>query len=536
MTAYSPLKWLVVDGVPFELLNHVLDPETMPHLHQFQQNQQIFPLAPLYPNCQTPPSLFSIWSGVPPSKHHLTGFLEPDLNGTTPGSVRSGFDDWPQDINMVWDQYSQANQKIRLNQVGFVSREKIEDQLIASSLIYNQQISPPLVTSSLDPLEIPGFEMTVHVNPLDDQRVEIALLYPDGQEEAQIIALESFHHIYLKSPINDWLTIMVSDSQIGRLTCILGKNKYERYGMNAEDTGTKAGHYFNHVSLGKMYRKDLLGPKLENGGDGKAEDILMKSLYEVHRSFTDEISHSFSKNDADLYVGYYPVIDNALHEILSMKNSGRKKVRKKADEMFQQLFRWLEELVANICQNLTPEQKLIINSDHGMQPTDWECYINRHFETLGWTAFDETKNILWDKTVVAYHPAMNGMIVRRRETSFSQKDIPTMNEICHAIEAFFYKLNVSHFNIEVVSWAPQNEEFDYQLFLFPPDGMEISPKGYESYIRKAAISGIHCTYSKDPWLQGIAIMNFEFDKNKEKTLEMFELLGHALNKPPKGTN
>ena len=71
------LVWFLVDGLPHELVRAYSNARPDSKLADMHAQQRTAPLTPLTPNCQTPPSLFTIWSGRGPQEHELLGYDVP---------------------------------------------------------------------------------------------------------------------------------------------------------------------------------------------------------------------------------------------------------------------------------------------------------------------------------------------------------------------------------------------------------------------------------------------------------------------------
>jgi predicted AlkP superfamily phosphohydrolase/phosphomutase len=91
-TPFDGLLWIVWDGASCDVVNELLDQGDLPALRSLSAGV-VVPLAPLSPNCQTPPSLASLYTGVAIAEHGVTGFRMPAREpGTTFVEWRSGFE------------------------------------------------------------------------------------------------------------------------------------------------------------------------------------------------------------------------------------------------------------------------------------------------------------------------------------------------------------------------------------------------------------------------------------------------------------
>ena len=491
--ALPRVKWAVIDGLPFSLLQKYLDADRMPHLARLMQAGAITPLEPLWPNCQTPPSLFSIWSGQPATEHQIWGFDTPD--GTEAGIFRNGFTRWPAALEMVWETWARAGHDVRLNHIPFVNEAKLGDRLVARSSIYGETFYDSQVFHQSTRLTIGEHGLSLTLQWSDDEQ---ALIHVDGDgvKFTGKLSLDVFSDIPLPAPLEGTLTLMVTLTEGGGLQgALLGKNRYYRSGREPALTGHPVGKDFCHASLAKQYRSGQLGTKKGLGGNGNAEKMLFASLERVHQSFYQELAESFARQDAILTVGYYPVIDLALHEILNIEKLAQSDSEVAA--YFSQVLLWAEEVVATLEGSCREGERLVINSDHGMQPVCDTFYLNHYLALHGWLTFTADGEIDYANTRAAYHPAENGTLLIRDESEVEQ--------ICERICAFF--TDAGRFGTKVVRLpvASRQQAFTTRFFLLPPDGVRVKASASAIAIGRSDKAGDHCGYSTLADLKGTLI-------------------------------
>ncbi|WP_413741626.1 alkaline phosphatase family protein [Sodalis sp. RH15] len=509
------VKWAVLDGLPFNLLQKYLDPDSMPKLSQLMRSGAITPLEPLWPNCQTPPSLFSIWSGKSATEHQILGFDTPE--GTQVGTFRNGFTGWPNSLEMVWETYARAGQHIRLNHIPFVDEAKLGKMLVARSNIYSEPGYQSQVFIQTTCVHIKEHTLTLILQPLDAQHTKLQVEC-DEVRLAAILPLDVFSDIYIPVPLDTTLTLMIIPMDDGRLKgALLGKNRYQRSGWAPESTGTPPEANFCHASLAKQYRNGELGEKKGQGGDGKAEKILFASLEQVHQSFYQELAYSFAQCDADLTVGYYPVIDLALHEILNIENLAQHDVV--VAGYFRQIMQWAESVVADLQDGCRENDRLVINSDHGMQPIFDTFYLNQYLAQHGWLTFDAQGRIDYSNTRVAYHPAENGTL--------SIRDGCDITQVCALVYAFFIDAERSGARITHLPMPSRQQEFDTSWFLLPPDGVRVKASASSQLINRSDKAGDHCGYSPLIDLKGTLISPHE--GNRAAVMQMYDIKTFILS-------
>lgn len=508
------VKWAVIDGLPFWLLRKYLDSATMPNLARLMAQGAITPLEPLWPNCQTPPSLFSIWSGVPASQHGIFGFDTP--HGEQPGAFRNGFTNWPDTVEMVWERWARAGHDVRLNHVPFVNEAKLGDRLVARSSVYGEVLYDSCLFVDAIRLAIGHYDLTLTLQPLNEQQ---ALLHIDGEcvKLTRKLTCDVFIDVALPAPLDGTLTLMLCRNDKGRLeVALLGKNRYRRSGREPERTGHSPGTDFCHASLAKLYRSNALGLKKGQGGKGEAEKKLFASLARVHQSFSQELQVSFAQRDAVLTVGYYPVIDLALHEILNIEPLAQHD--SEIAGYFRQIMQWAETLVSALEKSCRADELLVINSDHGMQPVSDIYYLNSYLARQGWLVFDASGEIDYANTRAAYHPAENGTLLIHEVSDAAQ--------VCACVCAFFSEAGLTAQVVRLPE-AEKQQAFDTGWFLLPPDGIRVKASFSDELVRRSDKAGDHCGYSTLSDLKGTLISTH--DGARPTTMQMYDIKSFILD-------
>ncbi|MBF8742104.1 alkaline phosphatase family protein [Pseudomonas guariconensis] len=489
------VKWLVIDGLPYTLLNKYLDHNTMPCLSRAVEQGWITALDPLWPNCQTPPSLLSIWSGQSAIEHNILGYDTPD--GDQAGVFRNGFVKWPNTVELVWETWARAGYDVRLNHVPFVNEENIGERLVSRSTIYGNPLYESQVFEGSTSLQILGFDLKLSTKYLSDRSATLIVDYKDISI-TKVLSLDIFHDVALQPPLRGALTLMLTLSPIGVIeVALLGKNQYLRSGREPARTGHPLGVDFCHDSLAKHYRSGKLGAKKSQGGNGLAEKKLFASLERVHLSFYRELLFSFMEGDADLTVGYYPVVDLALHEIIGLE--ALSSTDPDILGYFKLIMHWVESVLAILESCCRDGELFVVNSDHGMQPVTDVFYINYHLSLHGLLEFDESGNINYSNTLAAYHPAENGTLLIHKSCDTQR----VFDSICK----LFKEAGFNGAEIIRVPGSLSQHDFDASWFLLPPDGVRVKATISDRLVRPSDKSGDHCGYSNLLDLKGTLISN-----------------------------
>lgn len=489
------VKWLVIDGLPYALLNKYIDASAMPCLSRAVEQGWITALEPLWPNCQTPPSLLSIWSGKSAIEHTILGYDTPD--GDQPGMFRNGFINWPDTVELVWETWARAGYSVRLNHVPFVNEEKIGERLVSRSSIYGNRLYESQVFECSTSLQISNTDVKLSTSYLDAGSATLIIDYKDASI-TKVLSLDVFHDVALQPPLSGALTIMLTLSPIGVIeVALLGKNQYLRSGKQPARTGHPLNVDFCHDSLAKHYRSGELGAKKSQGGNGRAEKKLFASLERVHASFYRELLFSFMEGDADLTVGYYPVVDLALHEIMGLEADSS--TDPEIFGYFKLIMHWVESILALLESCCRDGEIFVFNSDHGMQCVTDVFYLNYHLSLLGLLEFDESGNINYSSTRAAYHPAENGTLLIHNSCD--------INMVVESIYKFFDESGFYGAKIVRAPGSLSQHDFDAGWFLLPPDGVRVKATISDRLIRPSDKSGDHCGYSNLSDLKGTLISN-----------------------------
>ncbi|ERS84730.1 hypothetical protein Q672_19000 [Marinobacter sp. EVN1] len=448
-------------------------------------------LEPLYPNCQTPPSLFSIWSGLQSEEHGILGYETPDTDVFS--TFHNSFTAWPSHIDMVWDKYARVGYRVRLHHVPFVDEAKLARQMVARSDVYSQRLWSSQTVPLTEVLNIDPFSVSIAFSLINEHRTKLLMESPNGK----VCHLVSNNEV-VDLPLPDGellphLSVLISNNGQEWVCSVLGKNAYR---ASPTDNIVKDRHQltFCHEALTQSYRNGLLGDKLVQGGGGEAEEALLLSLEKVHRCFLEELALGFSQDDADLYVGYYPVFDLALHELLGLQalvsstSQGKK--------IMTQLLLWVEEVVHTLTKSLDEGEVLVMNSDHGMQPIQNTCYLNNFMAEKGWLRFKEGGEIDWSNTVAAYHPAENGTLSILADKSDTETIIADILDWFEALG--FSGAKVVRLDNHQGVLSQEN-----RYFLIPPDGLRVKASQSVDALCPSAKSGDHCAHSDHPWLKGV---------------------------------
>ncbi|RMV71053.1 hypothetical protein ALP05_200124 [Pseudomonas caricapapayae] len=518
------LLWLLVDGLSHDLYQRLRNRIGV------QANQAVT-LEPLFPNCQTPPSLFTIWSAQPVARHGLTGYEIPEALAGNPAHYRHAFQAWPRESLMAWDYFAQAGRAIRTCAVPFVQPERLGEQLLSHTEVYLTPVLPLCIVRADDCLqcEALGLSFRVHADGL-------AMVLVNQQGKQLRIALDETRHLSLDPAIPVSVAgechrafavrAVLIDQQM--CLCVFGFQPVRVHGSQAGERRRQLMDRAYVVSNpGKLYAAGELGRCLNDGGSGAAELLLLDLLDSVHQSFLADVVLALETDDSDMTVAYYPVIDLVCHQLLRyLEEAGTPQFLSQAIE--QRIARWLDELFA-ACQTASGKNtRFIAHSDHGMQPVYWDIRPNRMFLKLGWLALDTQGNVDTQRSDAFVHPAENGLLVLRLKAGGNGLVSPA--DVLKALRTAFAELGNGSFIFLQGPSALLGSDWRSDLYLQPPFGVRVRSDHAGELIESSRKGGDHSVWSESSSLKGVLLeLGTAPSKPWPQPLRLDQLLPRLLN-------
>ncbi|VTU34550.1 Type I phosphodiesterase / nucleotide pyrophosphatase [Variovorax sp. PBL-H6] len=504
--ALPRIVWLLVDGLPHELVRAYSAACPGSGLAALHAQHRTVPLTPLAPNCQTPPSLFTIWSGRESEEHRLLGYDVPQAVKGDPTAYVEGFQAWPRDIRMVWDLYADQLHTIRTCAAPFVQPDRLWPWLLSATDVFRPPLAAPRVLGDGEILSIAALALNLRVEAndreivlLDDQGCECwRCAFSSGQPEEPwllSVAVAGDTHLALRLR-GAWI-----DGQPKLI--FLGYHPVLVHGTAAE-ARTRRGRATPYVvaNPGKLYAGGELGRRIDQGGQGLAEELLVSLMHDVHDSFAADILGAVQAGDADLVVGYYPVIDLLCHQLLrhAVRNE---QLNGPLAGAFLEVMDWLDKLIAALAERIGPQVRFIVNSDHGMLPIAWEVSPNVLFAKLGWIASRPDGAIDPTRSIVFFHPAENGLLVFHRERL---RDIGmTAGAVIDLLATAVAAAGLPGLKTIPGAPAPLGEAWQSDLYLQSPPGARARANLHGELVKRSTKGGDHTVCSSQPWLRGTLI-------------------------------
>ncbi|UFI47372.1 alkaline phosphatase family protein [Pseudomonas savastanoi] len=499
MKGVNPLIWLLIDGLSWELVNRyrARKPE------QPSAGWPFYPLLPLSPNCQTPPSLLSIFSGTQVSEHGLTGYLVPAPTPRNCLAVADAFQAWPRDIDMVWDEWARQGITFRLCAVPFVQPDRLGSALLGQSCVYEGFSVPPELIENGGHLRIERLEMAARVSSREGGAM---LDWPEEDGRAPCwLPLGSTVHLPLpeKGPGNVCKAIAL------RAVCVEDRISVVSFGyqeVQALDLQSDKSKAYVARDLTVLYRSGQLGKRLDEGGQGTAEWLLLELMREVHESFCSDIVGAVRAGDAQRVIGYYPVVDLLSHHLLKYLTPdwASERMREVGQQLFDEVSGWVDELIQRCMDAAGGEVRCVAHSDHGMAPVHHDLYPNAFFERQGWLVYDSAGVPDMQKSAVVFHPADNGLLLfHEARLAMSGHDPRSVTEAWRQSLAQPFRHEWTMFEYPGEQCFP--EGWTGSCYWQAPRGSRLVAARSEHCVRLSRKGGDHTVCASDPWLRGVVL-------------------------------
>ncbi|MES2743616.1 MAG: alkaline phosphatase family protein [Pseudomonadota bacterium] len=531
--------WLLIDGLSQQLLNRLGGGDDFPFLQSCLAQGRTAALAPLAPNCQTPPSLFTIWSGTLPAEHGLTGYDIPCQEGDDPTRFCDGFATWPRAIPMVWDRYAAAGKTIRTSAVPFMQTDKLGAALLSATDVFARPLLAPEVHGDGDVLRLPQLELEWELTRQGDDFIARARGARAGQA----------HDVAVRLDQTVWLALPTDPARAGGHThqalgvrCarvdgvpMLINLGYQAVTVRGSDAAARiaAGRDGGFVvaNPGKLYHDGRLGRRLDQGGQGGAETLLVDLMHEVHLSFANDFRWALRAGGADLVVLYYPVIDLLSHQILRYALDQHDDTRPgPLAPLFARVLGWLDGLLAEVATLVGSDTTVVAHSDHGMVPLYRQIAPNRFFLEQGVLAVcADTGRIDHQRAMMFLHPAENGLLVwhpeRLREAGLSAE------AVLARLDGLLLEQGVPPIRLVEGPRAALAEVWQCSHYMQAPPGTRLRAGAAEPLLCDSKKGGDHTVCSDEPWLRGVLIdMSARYQPfAPAATLQLADILSYVVS-------
>ena len=506
-----PIKWLLIDGLPHDFFMYHFSQSENKTLNTRLNKAKISRLDTLDFSCQTPPSLFSIWSGQNPHHFGITGYDVPMVNTSNEISMMNGFMFGKETTaKMIWEACLAEDKSVAICGVPFI-KESIHNhpklhgldlfsETICSTSIHKISQSQYLTVNEIDSLF--HFEISSQV-------VTVSSILDGAILDTHQVLMNHFFSIKIfSSKLQN-----IFDVSCGLLNIensiyftILSSNKVNPFG-----TFKKAlfDYYPNTISvsiLQNQYRQGQLGTKIIDGGNGTAEQHFLAAAKHVNHQFQLLFEAVYRLTTPHLYLCYYPIFDLIAHEMFNLltHSSDNHTHSVKDGDVPKAIWTLIEAIMESFLATSDKPSNIIINSDHGMLPLSYEIFPNTYFVDKDLLILDKNNHFRLNESTCVFHPAENGLILFNKKHLASLNKTPPMilNEL---IDCLRKQKHVSPFTYTHLPSYPNIDKRWACYFLFSGDGYRIKSSIANDYVQKSKKGGDHSTKSSNPSLDGVLL-------------------------------
>lgn len=413
MTVY----WVVWDAGAHWVVDRLEREGALPALRQMRERGTFAAARPARPNCQTPPSLATLFTGTWPSEHKVTGYTVPGA-GEGIASHVSGFSPEFPAAPPVWETLSERDLTAAFVHVPWVfdDKDEVGPNVDGAVEAYSRRSTRHAVRV-LDPgsgsqsWEIGAFRVEAVVETEPSRRVRVT-----AEGGADGVSLE---------PGAGWQSLEL-DGEHGTWVCCVSVNGRLLLVHTGVWRARTAGHNrktldrlalcapFAGEGVGPLYREGVFGPRLAEGGDGSAEEVFLSSVECVARSFGAAADAVLETHDADLVVVYLPMTDDVGHELLGWCDersaAHRPDISQAVWSYLRRCYQWSDAVLGRVLDRAGAEDSVVLGADHGMVGSTHLVHLNDQLVRSGLARAAPDGSLDTDRSAVFYHPANNGSL------------------------------------------------------------------------------------------------------------------------------
>ncbi|SDU29171.1 alkaline phosphatase family protein [Pseudomonas orientalis] len=497
------LIWLLVDGLPFELVERFAT--LLPTLGKVIANGNVARLKPCRPNCQTPPSLHSLYSGLAPEMTGVTGYFLPRIDSEDPLSFDDAFSMDPAGRpEYIWGAVARNGGRIRLCHIPFAKERDIANAAVTVTQGFGKPLSGPTVHSLEASFTARLYERVgaTWTARLRDGNVVLS----DDMNQREIhLAPYTTELLDLGENLSAEVSLVFADG-----SALLLEHGMWRPTVFGDAESVRELHAFcrnlpfQGATYSRLYRESGLGETLHDGGDGTAEKNLVFAVRSLARRFQAELLHSVQANDADLVMGYLPTVDLVLHELLGFIDPGSTyataHARKLVEPLILEVLEEVDSFIASILKYAAPDIEVLVSADHGMAAIHRVFYPNTVLAQKGWLNLTHNGSIDVQRSRCFYHPAENGLFVLNQQWLDEQR--MDANDLLTQVKELF--VGVLGTPVEFISFGVTTNKmhWDSRNYLQSPVLTQAKADIKDVPIVPSRKTGDHCVYGADAALFG----------------------------------
>ncbi|MGW1812906.1 alkaline phosphatase family protein [Streptomyces sp. NPDC002125] len=419
MTVY----WVVWDAGAHWVVDRLEREGALPAVTRMRRRGVFGAARPARPNCQTPPSLATLFTGTWPAEHLVTGFTVPGAGDGVASHV-SGFSPGFPATPPVWEAMSENDLTSALVHVPWVfgAQDRVGPHVDGAVEAYSGRLTRHALLrlesrSGSQRWDVGPFRLEAAVEHDADGVARVRL---SGGERMLLVADEGWRPLELDRYHGTWVRCL---RVAGRLVLVhTGVYRARTAGRNP-----KLLHRFGQCppfageGLGPLYRKAEFGPRLAEGGDGTAEEVFLSSVECVARSFGAAAEAVLETHDADLVVVYLPMTDDVGHELLGWCDersaAHRPDISARVWSYIRRCYAWSDAILGRVLDRAGPEDTVVLGADHGMVGSTHLVHLNDRLVDAGLAARDFDGGLDPEGSQVFYHPANNGSLWVTEDTA-----------------------------------------------------------------------------------------------------------------------
>ncbi|MBW4082406.1 alkaline phosphatase family protein [Paenibacillus sp. S150] len=426
----NPVVWLIWDGAAAWAARRLRQEGTLQALEELASGGVEGEARVPSPNCQTPPSLATLFTGSWPRRHGIHGFHVP----VSWLESRQGFDPDILLAEPIWNYAGAHGIDSVLVHIPWVlsdDNRQLPDSIRYAIEGYSKRIfrggacviTPDQFGQAVNYTAGP-YELLLQANADDSVTV-----LTDGSAPLVLYPAS------LEAPLQQYLTIGADQLYVeifrradGAVVFIHPGVWHPRTGfpkdaMNDPASTAEVQIPFVGEGLGGAYRRGLFGTRLAEGGQGEAERLLLHSIRWSAEYFSQSaLSAIHQVQDAQLYILYQPCIDDVEHELMGWCDPQSKAYLPEiAEEVWgfvRQVYEWADGELAALQNQFGDGCSYIVSSDHGMAGMTHTIHVNEILAQARLLNFDAEGRIDPKHTLIVYHQANNGSLWLNPEIGF----------------------------------------------------------------------------------------------------------------------
>ncbi|WP_208643802.1 alkaline phosphatase family protein [Paenibacillus barcinonensis] len=382
----------------------------LPNLQVLASEGEYSEIQPPYPNCQTPPSLATLFTGSSLLKHGITGFRVPNYNNVRFPEV--GFN-IPLQVETIWEHLNIFGYVSSFSHIPWVKKKYLSENKNSN---YIEGYSSPLLKSGAVRIENIDMDVPMTLNlesftfQITTRNTSVKVKEISTQKSIDYCYSSNLEFKMFNNKNQGTLIAVYQDFNQNLYIVHTGIWEVVTHGEFSPDCKTFIGE-----GLGRLYRSGFFGPKLVEGGDGFAERCLTDSILQVGKYFAECANNVIQNSkDSQLVLSYQPCIDDIEHELLGWCDPASNRYSSEHAEAIwsyiKEVYQFVDNHLGHIKSFLSSGDLLFVTSDHGMAGVSQMVNINELFRMHGLLSVDSDNCIDLDDSLVIYHPANNGSI------------------------------------------------------------------------------------------------------------------------------